>query len=548
MEIIPKIILSQIYSRQSSQKTKGGGGIFLRVIFTACLFTLINVSASFAAFDDARGFRVAADLLNQGSYLEALGAYQEIVTYSESYENRAKGLLFMGAIYSLYLDQYDEALRLYSILMRDYSKSSFAQDALFNIGMVFYEKGNFEQAYESFKRYLSQYTTGKHRKSAEVWAESAKAEMVAEKPRLPEPLSGLAVKDTTLRVLVRGNASSVTFNTEGLITISDPFSGKIVHARRGPFTLTARTGRILANQEDLNLSQCIVAANQSIIALDVQPYRGSFRVLAENDGKIKVINYVELEEYLYGVVPREMSPGWPQDALKAQAVAARSYALYVKGKSSDKPYDLVATTASQVYGGYGAESPTSTRAVDATGGEVMTYEGRLVVAYFHANSGGFTEGARSVWVADLPYLTATPDPYSDNIPGGTWDLSLSYQDIQDRLNQYGLSIGTIYQVSPVDISSSGRPLRIVVVSSRGRIELKSNDFRLKIGAMKLRSTRLRIHKTTDGLRINGNGLGHGVGMSQWGAYRMAQTGYDYRDILTHYYKGVQIKRIGHSNH
>ncbi len=92
-------------------------------------------------------FNVAADLLNQGSYLEALGAYQEIVTYSESYENRAKGLLFMGAIYSLYLDQYDEALRLYSILMRDYSKSSFAQDALFNIGKVFYEKGNFEQAY-----------------------------------------------------------------------------------------------------------------------------------------------------------------------------------------------------------------------------------------------------------------------------------------------------------------------------------------------------------------------------------------------------------------
>ena len=170
------------------------------------------------------------------------------------------------------------------------------------------------------------------------------------------------------------------------------------------------------------------------------------------------------------------------------------------------------------------------------------------VAYFHANSGGFTEAAKSVWVADLPYLTATPDPHSDNIPGGAWDLSLSYQVIEDRLNQYGLNIGAIYQVSPVDISSSGRPLRIAVVSGRGRIELKSNDFRLKIGAMKLRSTRLRIHKTTDGLRINGNGFGHGVGMSQWGAYRMAQTGYDYRDILTHYYKGVQIKRIRHFTH
>jgi len=113
------------------------------IVFASLLVPVLVASLGFAAYDDEGGFRVAADLLNQGSYLEAMAAYQEIVTHSEVYENRAKGLFFMGTIYSLYLDQYDEALRIYGSLMRDYSKSTFAQDALFNTGMVLYEKGAF---------------------------------------------------------------------------------------------------------------------------------------------------------------------------------------------------------------------------------------------------------------------------------------------------------------------------------------------------------------------------------------------------------------------
>jgi len=515
-------------------------GRILGFIYLAGLLFLARASVSFGAYDDVRGFRVAADLLNQGGYLETLAAYQEIVTHSESYENRAKGLFFIGTIYSLYLDQYDEALQQYGVLMRDYSRSSFAADALFNTGMVFYEKGAYEQAYKSFKRYLEQYPTGKHSQSAEVWAESAKAEIGAEKPKAPKPLPGLAIDDTTLRVLIRDGASRVTFHTAGLITISDPFSGRIVYTDHGSFTLTARAGRLLINGEGLKLAQCIVETKEGLLAVDGRRYRGSFRVLAKNDGKIQVINNVDLEAYLYGVVPKEMSPGWAGDALKAQAVSSRTYALYVKGKSTDKPYDLVATTTSQVYGGYDAETPASTRAVDATRGEVMTYNGRLVIAYFHANSGGFTESAKNVWGADLPYLRGIRDPYSDNIPGGTWELSLSYQAIQDRLNQYGLNVGAISWVRPVDISPSGRSLRIEVVSTRGRTVLKSNDFRLKMGAMELKSTLFRLHESPDGLRIRGKGFGHGVGMSQWGAYRMAQAGHDYRDILRHYYKDIQI--------
>lgn len=523
------------------------GHVFTRrkaqFICLACLLILINISPSFAAYDDSKGFRGAANLLNQGGYLEALAAYQEIVTHSESYDNRAKGLFFMGTIYSLYLDQYDEALRLYGILMRDYSNSSFAQDALFNTGMVFYEKGATQQAYKSFRKYLDAYPSGKHRQSAEVWAESAKAEIGTEKPKPPKVLPGLVVDDTTLRILIRDKPSRVTFHAAGVLTISDAFSRHIVYRAHGPLNLTARTSRLIANEQDLKLSECIIAANEGIVSVDGKPYRGCFRVLVEDTDRVRAINCVDLEDYLYGVVPVEMPPKWAENALKAQAVASRTYALYIKGKSKDKRHDLVATTASQVYGGFDAETGASNKAVDATRGEIITHDGRLTIAYFHSNSGGFTESAKDVWVADLRYLKGIRDPYSDNIPGGSWELSLSRQAIQDRLNQYGLNVGAVTEIRPFDMTNSGRPAKIAVASTRGEIVLKSNDFRLKIGAMKLKSTLFRLSETGDGLRIRGKGFGHGVGMSQWGAYRMAQAGYDYRDILRHYYSDVEITRF-----
>jgi stage II sporulation protein D len=522
-----------------------GRSLSLGFIVAASLLlpVVIKVSVGLAAYDDTKGFGVAADLLNQGSYLEAMAAYQEIVTHSEVYENRAKGLFFMGTIYSLYLDQYDEALRLYRLLMQNYARSTYAQDALFNTGMVLYEKGAFAEAFKSFKSYLAQYPTGKHRMSAEVWVESAKAEVGTGKPTGPITLPKLAIDDTTLRVLLREKVPGITFDGAGLITISDPFSGQIVHKSRGSLSLAARRGRLLVNGQDLKIPQCLVAAQGGILSLDGKRYRGTFRVLADGDNRIQAINYVNLEAYLWGVVPWEMSPKWAEDALKAQAVAARTYGLYIKGKSSHKPYDLVATTASQVYGGYDAETPATTGAVNATRDEVITYNGRLTIAYFHANSGGFTESARNVWVADLPYLRTIRDSYSDNIPNGTWELSLSYQAIQDRLNQYGLNVGYISQILPFDISASGRPRSIAIVSSRGQIELKSNDFRLKIGPTKLKSALFSLHKSTGGVRMKGEGYGHGVGMSQWGAYRMAQAGHNYRDILRHYYKEVKITRV-----
>jgi len=181
--------------------------------------------------------------------------------------------------------------------------------------------------------------------------------------------------------------------------------------------------------------------------------------------------------------------------------------------------------------------------VDDTRGEVMTYNGRLVIAYFHANSGGFTEDARNVWVADLPYLRGVRDPFSQNIPKGEWKIYLPYRTVQDRLNRYGLNVGNISGILVCDVTDSGRPQRIVVISSLGKTELKSNDFRIKIGPTRLKSKLFHLYEEKDGLLINGKGFGNGVGMSQSGAYQMAKAGHNYREILSYYYKGIHLSNL-----
>ncbi|MEE8552831.1 MAG: SpoIID/LytB domain-containing protein [Desulfobacterales bacterium] len=273
-------------------------------------------------------------------------------------------------------------------------------------------------------------------------------------------------------------------------------------------------------------------------------YRGTFTISSGPRG-LEVVNHVPVEQYLYGVVPKEMSNKWDQEALMAQAVASRTYALYIKEKSSEKPFDVKATTASQVYGGYDAEARASNSAVDATRGQVMIYNGRLIIAYFHADSGGHTEDAKNVWNVNIPYLQGISDRFSKNRPGGEWVHFLSFDAVGNQLNRYGLDLGWIRTLKPAGNSRSGRTLQMMVVSDKGTFVFTSNNFRIKIGETKLKSTLFQIKPYRNGIIAKGNGYGHGVGMSQWGANRMARAGFSYRDILKYYYRGIRI--IGFSS-
>lgn len=519
-------------------------GFFYSIIFylsIICLFYFVTVRTARSSYNGNDYFVIATDLLNKGMYLEALGMYEEIAMYSDDSNNRAWALLFKGTTYSLYLDQYDAALQQFENVIKDYPDSPAAPEALFSGGVVFYKKGEFKRANEIFTYYLLQYPQGNRKESAELWAESSKTQMDATLKRTL-PKRQRVFEDTTIRVLIYNNGNKITVNSDEKITVYNSISRKTVYCGPGPLTITKKGKYLAVNGRRIHTSICRLVSEGKAIMLNNSRYRGTFTISSVLRG-LEVVNHVPVEQYLYGVVPKEMPSKWEKEALKAQAIASRTYALYIKEKSSDKSFDVKATTASQVYGGYNAEERASNSAVDATRGQVMAYNGKLIIAYFHSDSGGHTEDAKNVWNVDIPYLQGIYDRFSKNRPGGAWEHFLSFDAVKNQLNRYGLNLGWIRTLKPAGNSRSGRTLQMKIVSDKGTFVFTSNNFRIKIGETKLKSTLFHIKPYRNGVVAKGYGYGHGVGMSQWGANRMAMAGFSCRDILKHYYRGVRIMSL-----
>jgi stage II sporulation protein D len=334
---------------------------------------------------------------------------------------------------------------------------------------------------------------------------------------------------------------AISVDSTSLFEVRDGY-GKDISGKVRSAALTISGGNMRLNGNSLSSDGLVIVPLEGKwLNLNGVAYRGEFRIEKNARGDIDVINVLDVEAYLYGVVPKEMSPQWPLEALKAQAIAARTYALYQKEKSKDKDYDLIATTASQVYGGAAAESARSNQAVDETRGMVLLYNGQLALTYFHANSGGMTEEARRVWNADVPYLKGVRDDYSTKAPGCSWKLSLNIGKIRTDLNGKGFDVGQIERLVPLDISPSGRVTKIKIFHGGKESVLTGNDFRLKTDPTQVKSTLFTMTNEGNEIHLEGKGSGHGVGMSQWGAYIMAREGISYGDILKHYYYGIEIR-------
>ncbi len=327
-------------------------------------------------------------------------------------------------------------------------------------------------------------------------------------------------------------------------------------------------------------------------------YRGDLRVVVTAGGLLTAINDVPMEAYLYGVVPREMPASWAPEALKAQAVAARSYALYqvTGGKYSSQGYDLLATQDSQVYGGVDGEDPRGNAAVDATAGQVLTYNGQVIDALFSASSGGSTENAEIVFGWAIPYLRGVPD-FDQDYVYYNWTTEIPLTDMQKAINDAGYAKGRLYSVSPAGTRGvSGRYTDVKLVGSFGVTTIKANDFRrlfslrstlytlinqaehwedtpyplgaddpvVALGAGGVTTqvkTGSLVALGADGrqaqpgaavvlsrrlvpaaVSVDGHGWGHGLGLSQAGANALALSkGYSYQQILQYYYQGVKLE-------
>jgi stage II sporulation protein D len=493
------------------------------------------------AYNVQHEMNAADTYLKRGMYLEAIGAYRDVADQSTDYNMRAKAVVRIGDIYSYFLNNYDSALQHYTFVKTHYSSSIHAANAYFNSGMILYEKNRYQGAIVQFKEYLRQFPTGKRRQTAQFMIETCMKPPPAVKKKR-EAVTEIR-PDERMRVLIHEGIKQCNIAASAPFEIRDPRERKTMMRLPGRrvYVVDARGGGIRLDGRTLGHDGITVQPiGNGLLTVNGSPYRGKM-VVKRAAGGIDIINVIKLEEYLYGVVPKEMSPQWPSEALKSQAVAARTYALYQKEKNRDKDYDVYASTSSQVYGGFGVETGTTTRAVNDTRGKVLRHGGNLILAYFHANSGGVTEDAKNVWTADVPYLKSVRDDFSAQAPHTNWNKYVDLVSISQSLRAKDVDVGTIVEVIPTAISPSGRVRNIRIRHNRGETTLSGNHFRIKVDPKLIKSTLFTIRRSGNGISFYGKGYGHGVGMSQWGAYQMAKSGHSYTNILRYYYSGVEIR-------
>ncbi|MBD1823955.1 SpoIID/LytB domain-containing protein [Cyanobacteria bacterium FACHB-DQ100] len=277
-------------------------------------------------------------------------------------------------------------------------------------------------------------------------------------------------------------------------------------------------------------------------------YRGRVYLVPTGKG-LTAVNYVDLEQYLFSVLGAEMNGNWPQEALKAQAVAARSYALHERQNARNGIFDLGDTQGWQVYNGLQSESTGTQQAVLATTGQVLTHNNRVINAVFHSSAGGCTENVEDVWVQALPYLRTVRNNFDQGSPVNEWSKTFTTAEIGTRFG-----VGNLQRMEPVKTTPvCGRVQSMRIVGDRGSKVVDGDAVRSALG---LRSTLFTVapqfqpvaskggqKQAVAGFVINGRGFGHGLGMSQWGAYNMARQNYNYQQILQQYYLNTALAQI-----
>ena len=363
----------------------------------------------------------------------------------------------------------------------------------------------------------------------------------------------------------------------------------------------SQDGRLLFAYANLSGATLRAQTSGSFMSVEGRQHRGAFEFTLDQLNRFMVVGHMHVDDYIKGVVPREMPASWHLEALKAQAVVARTYAYANRNRHAALGFDLChLSTCCQAYGGVEWEHPNSSQAVDETRGVIALFNGRPASTFYHSDSGGHTENVENVWTRAIPYLIGVSDPFGAQA-GSTharWERELTQAQMQQIARFNGNDVGEVLAVTVESRFPSGRVSSATIIGTAGRVSLTRQQPRLpdgSTGLFALRSTMYTVtsrvspvvvqsaHTTVSlpGLQsaqvatatgvqplalareyavrgangdstINstpgsfvfvGSGWGHGVGMSQWGARGMAELTYNYRDILAHYYRGIFLADI-----
>ncbi len=415
---------------------------------------------------------------------------------------------------------------------------------------------------------------------------------------LPEPNPpGPTLPDVepNVRIGVVESADSVMVGSSGAFIATERPTSRVLASGSNGAVVVTRSGSGYQVRLGATVAQSSgpvhVTSTSGTVTIAGQPYRGSAEVRVNSEGKLAGINELPMEQYLYGVVPRELGPdAFPEvEAQKVQAIAARTYAIAYLGRRASDGYDLRATVADQVYGGRSAEHPVSTAAVDGTRGIVARYGGSLILARYSSTSGGHTaDNEESFAENPIPYMRGVPDmPATDGRPYVAsldafksspyitdfrqpaapfnldrpryhrWMVEWSPAELTSMISTFaGRDVGLVREIKVLQRGPSGRVISLEFVTDAGSFPASMGVIRSALkyvnstgGFVNLPSTLFFIEPVVrDGaavpgsFRVYGGGFGHGTGMAQVGAVLMAKAGKTYAEILRHFYTGIDLVR------
>lgn len=331
-----------------------------------------------------------------------------------------------------------------------------------------------------------------------------------------------------------------------------------------PFEVYAADGRLLFKGK--NISRTQIAPAEGGIRFGKQKFSGeSLTIQSQGDGikigsrfyrngiivwrnanhTLTLVNLVELEDYLKGVLPWEVNPKWTMEVLKAQAIASRTYALFKAIENKDSRFDVSKGVMSQVYGGKNSEHSVTSEAVDATRGQILTFKGELFPAYFHSTCGGATTDAEYQWdIEPHPALKGVQCEFCRGSKHYRWEVAIPKKEILAKLKKNRIILPSLDQIDADESDRFGRIRKFKVAGGGVEHKIRANDFRLWVDPAKLKSTLIQeIRAEDDSFVFRGKGWGHGSGMCQYGAKGLSDLGYSYRDILEYYYPGSKVTQF-----
>ncbi|MCL2768333.1 MAG: SpoIID/LytB domain-containing protein, partial [Synergistaceae bacterium] len=276
------------------------------------------------------------------------------------------------------------------------------------------------------------------------------------------------------------NASKYSINSTGNITLTD--SKNKSHSIGKSPTLSISKGTVTSGKNKYSLPVTLKSSNP--LGFNGRKYRGTLRI--SKDGEL--INVLNVEDYLRGVLKAEASPNWPMEYLKVQAIVSRTYATRESLAAKSRGYDVTDSTSSQVYHGMNAETPRTDQAVRETKDKVLTYGNELAFTPFHSDSGGATANNADVWGQDLPYLRSVKEPMAYKSPNSSWEARISSNELSTAINKVSPNLGAIKDIKVINTDKFGRTVNLRITGSTSSATIKASTLRTAIGPNKLKST------------------------------------------------------------